>query len=456
MFGFARDSDVQTLARHVNTLTQEANRVNQVLAQYGDHFSSYVSGVNYKLKTLTNEIMLNKHGLEILRTRIKDTQEAYQRTFGTMTGIAMEQLSHYSDVHFELDQLKFGIIDLLQGNLSPIIITPQILAKALRDLQLLLDSKYHGYYVMNDDPHYYYKFSQFILARKGSTLYVSLKIPVTGYKYPFDVYSITVVEVPVNSTSPHVTQLLNQPNYLIISRDRSQYTTLTSSEYSSCIGTSFRHCSQRAVIKSSLTNPSCILSVFKNDVASIRSLCDFRVLQSTLQPHVLELSDNKLLVYRLPTLSLHCSEGSRQLEGCSNFCIVTLPCNCAIDTDQLHFSGHITNCPTSKNHTKLHPINMAMIQEFFNQSYIKNLAGDSFFNTTMSISVPAFEIYEHDFSQSIADDKKTDLSLKKIATAAKKDQKIFTSLAHSVASGAIALPSTWNSHSTIILIVNLL
>ena len=71
----------------------------------------------------------------------------------------------------------------------------------------------------------------------------------------------------------------------------------------------------------------------------------------------------------------------------------------------------------------------------------------------MNISVPAFEIYEHDFSQSIADDKKTDLSLKKIATAAKKDQKIFTSLAHSVASGAIALPSTWNSHSTIILIV---
>ena len=280
---------MQTLARHINTLTQEANRVNQVLAQYGDHFSFYVSGVNYKLKTLTNEILLNKHGLEILRTHIKDTQEAYQCTFGTMTGIAMEQLSPYSDVHFTLDQLKFGIIDMIKGNLSPIIITPQILAKTIRDLQLLLDSKYHGYYVMNDDPHYYYKFSQFILARKGSTLFVSLKIPVTSYKYPFDVFSITIVEVPVNSTSPHVTQLLRQPDYLIISRDSSQYTTLSSSEYSSCIGTSFRHCSQRAVIKSSLTNPSCILSVFKNDVASVRSLCDFRVLQGSFQPHVLEL-----------------------------------------------------------------------------------------------------------------------------------------------------------------------
>ena len=37
-FGLARDSDVQTLARRVNQLTQEANRVNQVLAQYGNHF----------------------------------------------------------------------------------------------------------------------------------------------------------------------------------------------------------------------------------------------------------------------------------------------------------------------------------------------------------------------------------------------------------------------------------
>ena len=452
-FGLGRDADVQTIARHVNQLTHDANRVNQVLTQYGNHFSSYVAGVNHKLKTLTNEILLNKHGLEILRTRLKDTQEAYQRTFGTMTGIAMEQLSHYSDVHFELDQLKFGIIDLVQGNLSPIIITPQILAKALRDLQLLLDSKYHGYYVMNDDPHYYYKFSQFMLARKGSTLYVSLKIPVTGYKYPFNVFSITIVEVPVNSSSPHVTQLLEQPDFLLLSRDHSRYTTLMSSEYSSCIGSSFRHCFQRAVIKSSLTNPSCILSIFKNEVASVRSLCDFRVLQSTLKPHVLELSNNKLLVYRLPTLSLHCSEGSRQLKGCSNFCIVTLPCNCAIDTDQLHFSGHITNCPANNNHTKLHPINMAMIQEFFNHSYIQNLACDSYFNATMNISVPAFKIYEHDFSQVIADDRKTDLSLKKIAKAAKTDEKIFTSLAHSVVSGAIPLPSTWSSHSTIIFVV---
>ena len=127
-FWLARDSDVQTLARHINRLTQEANRVNQVLAQNGDHFSSYVAGVNHKLKTLTDEILLNKHGLGILRAQFRDTQDAYQRTFGTKTGIAMEQLSHYSDVHFQMDQLKFGIIDLVQGNLSPIIISPTSLA----------------------------------------------------------------------------------------------------------------------------------------------------------------------------------------------------------------------------------------------------------------------------------------------------------------------------------------
>ena len=74
-----------------------------VQAQYGDHFSSYVAGVNHKQKTLTDEILLNNHVLEIVRAKCHDTQDAYKRTFGTMPGIAMEQLSHYSDVHFQID-----------------------------------------------------------------------------------------------------------------------------------------------------------------------------------------------------------------------------------------------------------------------------------------------------------------------------------------------------------------
>ena len=96
---------------------------------------------------------------------------------------------------------------------------------------------------------------------------------------------------------------------------------------------------------------------------------------------------------------------------------------------------------------------MAMIRAFFNDSYIQSLAGDSFFNTSRSVSVPDFDIYEHDFSKVIADDKKTDLTLKKIVEASKSDQQIFTSLAHSVVSGAISLPSNWDSQSTVILII---
>ena len=453
LFGLARDSDVQTLARHINQLTRETNRVNQVLAQSGEHFSSYVAGVNHKLKTLTDEILLNKHGLEILRAQFRDTQEYYQRMFGTMTGIAMDQLAHYSDVHFQTDQLKFGIIDLVQGDLPPILIPPKILGKTLRDLQLLLDTQYNGYYVMNDDPHYYYKYSTFLLTRKGSSVFISLKIPISGYRYPFDVFSVTTVEVPMNSTSQHVTKLLRQPDYLLLSRDQTQYATLTSTEYSACTGTTFKHCTLRMTIKPVLTNPSCILSIFKNDVSSIQSLCDFRVLTNTLVPHIVELTNNRLLVYRLRTISLHCSDGSRQLDGCQDFCVITIPCKCSVDTDKVHFSGHISSCSENQTYTKVHPVNLALIQNFFNDSYIKSLTGDSFFNTTVNVSLPTFDLYEHKFSDLVADDKNNDLSLKKMAQAAKSDKQIFTSLAHSMVAGEVSLPPSWSDKYNIILII---
>ena len=96
---------------------------------------------------------------------------------------------------------------------------------------------------------------------------------------------------------------------------------------------------------------------------------------------------------------------------------------------------------------------MAMIQAFFTKSYIQSMAGDSLFNTSVNVSVPDFDIYEHDFSKVIADDRKTDLSLKKIAEAARSDQRVFTSLAHSVVTCAISLLLYWNSQSTVILII---
>jgi hypothetical protein len=67
-----------------------------------------------------------------------------------------------------------------------------------------------------------------------------------------------------------------------------------------------------------------------------------------------------------------------------SFCIFTIPCHCALITNEDHFSSHVSSCndkPT--NFTKLHPVDLALLQHFLDESRLSHILG----NTTFSISI---------------------------------------------------------------------
>ena len=65
------------------------------------------------------------------------------------------------------------------------------------------------------------------------------------------------------------------------------------------------------------------------------------------------------------------------------------------------------------------------------------------FQSPINLSVPVFNIYNDSFSSIIANDQIAHLSLQKMAEAAKKEQKVFKSLAEPLIDGLIDIAPSW-------------
>ena len=135
-----------------------------------------------------------------------------------------------------------------------------------------------------------------------------------------------------------------------------------------------------------------------------------------------------------------------------NFCLMTIPCECGVSTPQMYLPPHLAAC---KNHsesiTTLHPVNLALLQQFFNSSDLSNITGNSMFTVLPDVDVLNFRMYNHSMSAILVDDKAQHLSLTKMAEKAKKDAVIFKSLTEPLLYGDLSLRADWFSTENFLL-----
>ena len=103
----------------------------------------------------------------------------------------------------------------------------------------------------------------------------------------------------------------------------------------------------------------------------------------------------------------------------------------------------------------MYPSNLALLQQFFNDSQLKQVLADTSFHTSINFKVPEF--YKHKMSEILADDTKYSLNLKKMAKRAKKDKVIFANLAECLVEGEVDInDDSWPKKQDIISITALI
>ena len=147
------------------------------------------------------------------------------------------------------------------------------------------------------------------------------------------------------------------------------------------------------------------------------------------------------------------AEIKKMIKWC-DFCIIKIPCLCSITTATFHLQPRLTACHNfTKNITKLHPLNLVMLQEFFDPSLTQHIYADTTFQKPLNVSTPAFRIYKHEMHDVLADDTVSHLNLHKMVNQAKNDEMIFKSLSEPLLEGQIRINSSWpDFNATLILI----
>ena len=451
LFGLATMSDVQLLANHINALNAKSRSITQALQQHSDHLSSFVKVIDKRTSNLMQGIKDNSLEIQTIAHSFQLAIVSSEQSMVNISQILITLTNNFNVLKSNLLQLQSAFQSLVEGRISPFLIPKHDFSRTLHQIQSTLNKKYPGFYLTHSHPSYYYTTSNFIFTRNFSSLFITVQFPVSSHAQPLQLYKIISLPVPTptNKTTKHATKLLDLPQYLALTYQHDYYLPLSTDDLTNCVHGPIVFCSfNKALIP--ITVPDCSLALFQNNVKQVSRLCNFRFLENHLSHDIIELTPTSVLVYDSEELDLVCPQSQRKIPGCT-FCVINIPCKCSLSTRKLYFSPRLVDCyESSSNFSIFHPVNLALVQEFFDEKRFTSLLADSLFTTPVQLAIPDFSFYNHSMSKILAADTKTHLSLKKIAVAAKKDKMIFKTLTEPLLSGDISLQSSWLDTNTIV------
>lgn len=451
LFGTATFEDVQVLARHVNALNKLSRNVAKSVQQHEDNMSSFMKTVDNRINNIVEGIQQNELAITHIQSQIFESFENLERSLTTMSVLLSKQIEKSRKLESRFNELIQGVLELVEGKLSPHLIPPNTLSKCINDIQGILRNKFQDFHLILTNPNDLYKNAHTFYTRNNTKLYISVKFPISPFTEPLTMFQILAFPVPLNDTSSHATHLVDLPEILAVTGDLTYYTTLTGQELNKCVRTKVITCRFSKVLNP-FTHNSCVVALFKNDKGLIKKQCNFRVSLDHISTQVKEISKTAILVYKTKLLEFDCETGKKMVQGC-NFCILNVPCGCAVSTTDIYLPPRLSAC--HKNTTsKVHTINLALLQQFFNDSSLQDVSANSLFENPLKIETPEFKIYNHSMSTIIADDRKSHLSLQKMAKAAREESVVFKSLTDPILSGDISFDDNWPSTENIILYVS--
>ncbi|XP_048259087.1 uncharacterized protein LOC125384301 [Haliotis rufescens] len=438
LFGTATSDDVNILAKHINALTKHESIIGNALTEHQHKLTSFMASVDTRFTNALSGIKLNHEEIKYATASIQESFQNLKNAYISLSSVILHQIEQAALIEHKLQEFKFGVLDLVQGKLSPLLISPAILTTTINHIKHILHNKYNGFKLLDGNTNFYYNHGKFLYAKtKSNKLYVTVKFPLAASDTTFNLYRIVSLPIPVNESTSHATQLLNLSPLIAISTNKQFSTILDSEQLSQCYGSDTLHCPFRMSLQTR-THTSCEMALYHNSKDEIKSHCNFRFLLHEKKSQLIEITPSKLLVYNTPLLTLTCPEGQKIISGCT-FCMISLPCLCSVTTANMLFPSHLGTCQnmSHQNVTYLHPVNLALLQHFFEDSALETIAGNTFYNKPISVHIPDFHLYQNKFDNVIANDHKDHLNLKRMAKRVKKNEVIFQGLTECLLDGKI-------------------
>jgi len=428
LFGTARDSDIAHVQESVDAMQKQNLQLATAWHETAENLLSFTETTNHRLDTLKRMINTQRHTIEhIFNDVVNET-----RDLTVASDLIVTALNRFEDFVLILDALeKFsaGVEFLAHGFLSPTLVSPLEIRNTINKVNAEIRALNLNIRVVRIRASFYYGSHHFLASRIHNTIMIHVPIPMTELRTSLFLYEVHVVPVPVPGNDNHATVLHNVPKFIAYRPEQEffiEFEHKPDIKMSQLIYLEDTH----GLMKTEI-NSSCILAILRDSKSDVHVLCDFTVLTNFIRPSLFIIDYSHVLITNMSNVIITCPADISKNITCPASCRVTIPCRCTLNSEAGYIPPRITGC-IHGDVSLLHSVNLALLQNFFSESQLSHIWGNSLLPDPMQIFLPDLKIFEAEYSHELKEDKRARFDLKKIANLTKSDTDAFGSLAHSM------------------------
>jgi hypothetical protein len=106
-----------------------------------DRFDNAMEAIKHNHDDIRSSVVL-------FNNKVNDIQESLE----SLTGLLIDQLEQVAVINTQVEELKLGVLSLVNGKLSPLLVKPNILKQTIHYLSKLLASKYDTFRLLQREP----------------------------------------------------------------------------------------------------------------------------------------------------------------------------------------------------------------------------------------------------------------------------------------------------------------
>ena len=438
VFGTTTDSDLKPIHKQVNRIAHGLAQVAQGLEVEDKRLAGFMSLQNHRIDNLVNMTVVQREAINKLTEELSSAM-GNSVTIQAAVSFMSQKIVEYTKILNKLQEFRTGVELLTHGLLSPIVIDKSRLHRTLDVINEHLSHKFPRLYPIIHRTSDYYNLHDFVFGRHEDHLLVQLHIPLSPVNADMTLYEIETFPCAVPNEPGHVTTVMGLPRFIVSRRGYPYYILPTREATDRDVSLFLNLVKTRDPFRSFRNAPSCASALFENDRAKVQSLCQFQIHVQPLQPTIRFLTDTDLLLLNATNVIAQCDRKTEKFDFCL-MCVHKVDCDCKVtlmdenDNAMIYFMPRVGTCDATTNMSVAgNMINMAVLQNFFNDSELASLEGDTLLSQPLKVRLPKFRKFQHQFKELISSDATDRYNLHKFAERVKKDQIVYHHLADVVA-----------------------
>ena len=176
----------------------------------------------------------------------------------------------------------------------------------------------------------------------------------------------------------------------------------------------------------------CIIAIMQNEKSAVEKGCKFNLVTNFVEPQIFVIDRSHVVLTKV-NATIRCLANPTRLINCSSTCQVILPCRCEFISPIGFVPQRLDDCMKHRDVQVQHQVNLALLQQFFSESQLHDISGDTLLSDPLKVMLPPLIIFQAEFSHEV-EDKRAKFDLEQIANLTKEDKQAFASLAHSMVS----------------------